>query len=174
MEFRGIPLTKANIGIRFNPAFHASDPAIFRTDNGDWLFFNKHFSRITIQHRLRFYPSHPLIGFDKLPPHGFYASSNNRPLAAFICHHGIQIRLFGLQIITLFTQFHFFQFSQRSEPHIKNGICLIFIKPEPFHQTWSGVVFFTDNGNYLIQIKIYYQIAFQHFQPNSDLAQPVL
>ena len=74
----------------------------------------------------------------------------------------------------LLADFHFFKAPERPQPHIQDGFRLSIVQAKAFHQPGLRFIFFPDDADHLIQIKIGDQIAIKNLKPPRNRAQPVI
>ncbi len=67
----------------------------------------------------------------------------------------------------------FLQLAQGAQPHVEDRLGLHIGEHEAPNQFGLRLVLLADDANHLVQVEIGDEIAFQHFQPVLDLAQPM-
>ena len=152
-------------------------PAFLRQDNCNRFFFDKDFQRHfnlfrdlgkfgTAFAESRLFAEFFTYGLD------FFGQS--LPAFVFVAEQRLKLALFGREIVKFAADFGFFQFTQRTQLHVQNRFGLVFSQRKFFHHYRFGIIFFTDNTDNLVQIKIGNQISGQNFETVVYLVQTIL
>ena len=69
---------------------------------------------------------------------------------------------------------HLLELAQRAEPHVEDGLGLDLGELEGAHQRRLRLLLLADDFDYLVEVEIDDQIAFEHFEAMIDLGEAML